>query len=233
MPDRGNLINAHGSIADALKVLHQGRFPLAVSIPQSDETFTSYVIRVGKQLHLDQLMPAHGDQLLQAKSSVTVRTNHAGQLYWFNTRYLSRGADARGLPYHVLEMPARLEHEDKRASFRIPLRLADNPRCVIALSAQERHQARLKNISEGGVCIRLPGRPDTLDTGKVVDCSVLLGEEEILQIEARVQHQQAIPRTSDTRVGLSFRRLPTREANALHRTLMQLQRRNIRSSVSA
>ena len=235
MPETTPAMESPEAINAFLEIFRASRRPLSISIPRSGDIFTSYLLNVRHdELHIDQLMPAIGSQMLQPGQSIDIRLSHNGIVYLFSADHIAVAVDVKNLPYHQVSRPARIGHLEKRASYRVQPKLADRPLVNIAITAEQSYKARLENISASGACLRIRSThatPNLIDS--LVRCEIQLANLEPLHCHALVRHHQHVAAFNESRLGVEFRQMPETNNRKLHQALMQLQRHNIRGYIGS
>ncbi len=206
------------------------RSPLSLTIPGYNEVYTSYILSIDEhQLHIDQLMPGIGNQLLQPGQSLEVRLNHQRVTYFFRSEHIAQAVDASDFLYHRVSRPAQVRLTEKRASYRVQPKLLDRPQVDVAITPGQSCRARLENISTNGACIRLKGNHSALELiDNRIRCEIQLVGLGMLSCEATVRHHQHVAVINESRLGVEFRQVPGASSRKLHQALMQLQRQSIR-----
>ena len=136
---------------------------------------------------------------------------------------------------HPVFLTAALPHREQRASFRTPVRLAESPACRVLVAPVQSCAARLEDISEGGVRLRLssaaPGVAQTLTIGMPLRVTIAFERAGHWQCHGRLKYLQALGGSGVTRAGIVFDGLSGTHLKTLRRTLMRQQRRNIRNGL--
>lgn len=226
-------VESPAAINTFLEAYRASRGPLSISIPRSGEIFTSYLLAVDlHELHIDQLMPQVGSQMLQAGQPLEIRLTHSGVVYLLSVEHIAPAVDVHNFPYHRVSLPARIERFEKRACYRVQPKLADRPLVNITTMAEQNYKARLENISDSGACLRIRSTHSAMALGdSLVRCEIQLANLEPLHCRALVRHYQHLTAFNESRLGVEFRQMPEHSTRKLHHALMQLQRHNIRSYI--
>lgn len=234
MPDALEIIESTAAVASTLETFRDIRSPLSITTPQTKEFFTSYIIKIeSNRLHIDQLIPKTGNTLLQPGQPVDIRTTHKGTTYLFRSNHIAQSTDRSNLPFHEISIPTQVQYLEKRSSYRIHLKLSENPTVqVLATEGQHHCQALLGNISNSGACIRLKGDLSSLEINGFIDCEILIPSLGPLSCKAIIRRLQHLPQADETKVGIEFWQLPITTTRKLHTVLMKLQRRNIREDLT-
>lgn len=235
MPDAPMAAESPEAVTAFLETFRTNRSPLSISIPRSGDIYTSYLLSIGhNELHIDQLMPAIGSQLLQTDQAIEIRLSHNGVVYLFSSDHIAVAVDANNLPYHQISRPTRIGHLEKRATYRVQPKLADRPIVNVAITAEQNCKARLENISDSGACLRIRSTHSTPELiGSLIRCEIQLASFEPLHCHALVRHHQHVAAFNESRLGVEFRQMPEASNRKLHQALMQLQRHNIRSYIGS
>ena len=231
MPELSQHNESPEAVAAFLDIFRTRRIPLSLTIPRSEQIYTSYILSIDEQqLHIDQLMPEIGNQLLQPGQAIDIRLNHQGIAYLFRADHVARAVDSSGFLYHQISRPAQVTYSEKRSSYRVQPKLADRPVVNVAITPGQTCKARLENISTSGACIRLKGNHSALEfIDNHIRCEIQLVGLGLLSCEATVRHHQHVAVINESRLGIEFRQVQGASNRKLHQALMQLQRHNIRS----
>ncbi|MCB1679434.1 MAG: hypothetical protein KDI16_12200 [Halioglobus sp.] len=129
---------------------------------------------------------------------------------------------------------APLPSREQRASFRTHVRLAQSPACRVLVTPVCSCAARLEDLSEGGVRLRLSdvssSVAQTLTIGVALRVTIAF-EREHWQCHGRLKYLQALGGSGVTRAGIVFDGLCGVRLKSLRRSLMRQQRHNIRNGL--
>jgi len=219
-----------------LETFRKFRTPMSVTTHKGADLFTSYLLKAKQnQLCIDQLVPKTGNLLLQPGQTIEFRIRYQGTTYLFNSIHLAQCWDDAGFEYHQIALPAQIQHLDKRAYYRIHIKLAENPVVQISMANGKPVEVRCENISKTGACLRFQDKHFSLETNNSIDCTIHLDGFDPLKCKAVVRYHQFHSNTSKNkigRVGIEFLQLPPADKKKLHKVLMKMQRHNLRSNMA-
>ncbi|MEH6616198.1 MAG: PilZ domain-containing protein [Porticoccus sp.] len=221
------------AVTSTLETFRDIRSPLSISTPRTKEVFTSYILKIEHtRLHIDQLIPKTGNALLQPGQPLDIHITHKGIAYLFRSNHIIQSVDRSNLPFHEISLPTQVQYLEKRSSYRIHLKWTESPTVRVFTSEDNSCQALLENISNTGACIRLQDSHTPLEINGFIDCEILLKNMEPLRCKAIIRRLQHLPKAKEIKVGVEFWQLPTAATRKLHKVLMKLQRRNIRTDLT-
>ena len=227
------VVTSADSIAALLKRFQQVRVPLQVEFGKKNVSYTSYLVSVTDSwLHIDQLIPGESNKQLKPGDNLAIQVSHAGTIYQFKSRYLSQPIAEDGFPCHKITLPQQLDFSEQRASFRVAVRREYAPSVNISTNDGQRLHAELENISDNGLCVRLP-EPKSINDTHHIHCEISFADFEPLSVEARVRYSQSAPRAPVSKIGMEFSPLSNLTRKRLNQWLMKLQRHHIRTSLPA
>lgn len=233
MPEMPETMESIEAIISTLEMLRIGRSPISVSPLQTKELFTSYILKISdNQILIDQLIPEHGNSLLQPGKPVDIQITHKGITYLFRSEHLLQSTDHQRFPYHEITLPAYVQYREKRSSLRIHLKLAESPAVKILAADGKIYQALLEDISTTGASIRLKGNHSSVKINDTIDCKILLDDLGPLNGKAIIRQLKCLAKTNEAIAGIEFSELPIPTIRKLHKVLMKLQRRNIRTNLT-
>lgn len=216
----------------ALHQIQRKRQFIEVSFDGDDVIYQSMVLEIDphkKTLWVDELFPRGYEGLAGQAVSVCVRQEHGRKLR-FQSVIIEPVDDAGNAPTYLLAMPASLEGDQRRSAYRLPLPKSDiEPEFLDP--DNNRHRARLNNLSVSGVGLVLKG--DFSDIWHVGDAfsDVCFGFAGIdVNCELRVKSLQAVEgAVTCTLVGGEFVDLQAREQRLLARSIATMQRQRIQA----
>lgn len=221
------------TILALLETFIDTRCPLSISPRGSKDFFSSFILAIDNDnLWIDQVIPKTGNGLFKQDQRVDVRISHQGTSYRFQSTHLNYGLDGKGFPYHQISLPTEINYLEKRAGFRIHLKLAESQPIWISIPPEKQHRASLENISENGACIRLKGNHLSLETCNVIDCQIQIANTLPLACKALIKHYHYSAKANETKAGIEFCQLSFSAEKQLHKMLMKLQRHNIRNDLT-
>jgi len=236
MPESLQTMESAEAVSAILETFRKFRIPMSVTAPQSEDRVTSYLLKAERhQLCIDQLVPKNANLLLQPGQAIDFRVRYQGTIYFFDSIHVAQSWDDSGLEYHQIASPRQIHYLDKRANYRIHIRLAENHNVQISVANDKPVKVRCENISKTGACFRLQGDHFPLETNGIMDCIINLDGFDPLKCQSVVRYHQYHTNTSKSKtrkVGIEFVQLSQADKKKIHAILMKMQRHNLRSNIA-
>ncbi|GAB1256508.1 flagellar brake protein [Aurantivibrio plasticivorans] len=207
---------------------HRNREFLEVTLPNDDRVYQSMLLEIDPDegtMLIDELFPSDFVGMPGQDIHCTLRQTN-GRHIQFDTQ-ISERHQYDGSPIYVVALPAELDFDQRRASYRLPLSsLAPVESWFLAPNQQE-HSARLKDLSIHGVCLEVEESAEGLSVGDSLrEVSFEFAGVPIL-CNLRVKNVQTGSRNSQ-RVGAQFVNLSAAEQRRLEQAIIQEQREYLR-----
>jgi CRP-like cAMP-binding protein len=213
-----------------LNRLVQSRSSVSLSLPRASGNFTSLCLAVNPEdnsLHLDEVVSEYRNPVLVGDTlSVTGSLNGTPLKFKTKVKEINK-LDRR--PLYVCSLPEVLVYEQQRDQFRLVLGLASRAEASMTIN-DKKLRGTIIDISEGGVCFRLPaGSP--IDRGHVIE-GVKLGLDtttsfnqdiEILNIHPVVHTPTLI------QIGARFKTISPEDVILLRDHIKEAERRRLRN----
>lgn len=165
-PGQQNLVEAPDKICHLLQQISGGHQLVNISMRAGQETVraSSAIIKVDPErllIYLDELNPQAANDTLQQTKSCRVDALLKGVPISFNGDWAGSGTQD-GIPFHGLRFPTRIRYDQRRAYFRVQVPLVPRTPVVLHVGDGPVWDARLRDISLGGLKADLDKAPTTL-----------------------------------------------------------------------
>ena len=211
--------------------LVQHRSPLSITLLETAQTYTSYVLQCSsaqQRTVLDQLFPDDTERAVRGGTLLQI-ASRADQL---QARFEAQVELCHQHPLGYLiqaYLPLVVHSRQRRLSFRT--RIPDQARLSPSVLYSEQRRAlraRLVDLSVGGLGAVVSSQ-EPLEAGEQLDCELNLPGH---RIAARAQVRSVHPATSGQRLGINFRELGPRRSAMLEQVIASLQRQSLRQRAS-
>lgn len=211
-----------------LKRMIRERDLLAVRIPGRQGSYTSAVLELDgdkKRLLLDELTPQEGHDQADVGLGLLVSTRHQGVDTRFFTKIREIGYEGSAY-YYVVDLPERIVYHQRRQHHRVPIRMT----LEHAVALGSGIQARLSDLSAGGLGGVIVGGGDKLHRGEEYQCRIELPGKPPLEltVELRFLGKPAGAK-GQQRFGGQFKHVRPGQQRQIDRLVVELQREILRN----
>jgi c-di-GMP-binding flagellar brake protein YcgR len=219
-------------IAILLQRLKRAHVILSITIPDNPEKFSSSLLLVdpkSKLIHLDELMPRHGQQYLMADAKVHISASLKGVDVGFHAQ-LSELKDSSNGPYMILPFPSHISHLQQRSSFRATVAINQASPVTFELDNGRVITGDLRDLSLGGMKIIFKGAiPELIDADTTItNCTMQLPSKEMIECHIDARFMSDLKNRSGTILGAKFVSLNKRLQNKIGRFVASLSRQMAR-----
>ncbi len=221
-------ISLPAQIASLLRRVHEERALLNITVPGSDDRYTSMVLEVNPamgQMLLDELHPAEGHERFLATKKFHAHTRLKGVDISF-AGILQATARENGMALYQIPLPALLLYRQRRSSYRV--RVGAGLVVPVILDDENlRHlQGLLCDISIGGIGLRLKAeQPALMDNGAVFSrCEIQLPGNERIHSGLELRFVSAVDRRNMVRFGGRFIGLEPSDQKLVEHFVVSLER---------
>lgn len=218
-------------IGNVLQHLIDDRTLLTITIPDSNDTYTSAVFKVDRKAHtfsLDELSPIEGHKLFLRKKTLQVDGQSRGAVLSF-TVHLKDQHSAKGIAYYEFDFPKVMTYVQRRAYFRAKIKNSQR------ISITTLHKASsisisgyVLDISTQGISV-LFNSPRNIERGEILTlCRMRLPDGQKVVFDLYVRYAQKLP-NERIRIGASFHDINTRNQRLIEKFVRKIERDTLRS----
>lgn len=215
-----------------LKKIHNKHSLLTITIETGDECFGSTILEINNDknyLVVDELYPESGHLKIKNDTSISISANHAGAFVHFKTTVEAIGENAKAA-YYKIGIPSELQYHQRRNTYRITTSLTSPVRVNLVNEDEILLKAELRDISHGGVCLRVNAAShikiqngDTIPT-----CLIQIGEDRKIMCTLNVCHVEIMKETGALRIGAEFTDMSKFDRRELEHFIVTLEREIIK-----
>ena len=213
-----------------LNRLVQSRSSVSLNLPRITGNFSSLCLAVDPEnntLNLDEVISEYRNPV-QPGDTLKVTGSINGTPLTFDTQVIDIDRDDH-TPLYVCSLPEVLIYAQQRHQFRLALGLASRAEVIMSID-NKRFRGAMIDISEGGLCFRLPaGAP--IKKGDVIDkVKLSLDNKTKLEQAIEILNSHAVVHSPNTKqIGAKFVDISTEQTAALRDFIKEAERRRLRN----
>ncbi len=229
--EQDDYVTVPAQIAHVLQELSASRALVTVTVPGSDQRFTSSILRVdrdGGEVLMDELNPREGHELLIKKRQLRVNARLKGVELGFVAAVI-KADPAGGIAVYHVRLPKKLYYNQRRRYYRLVVGVS--PQVPVSLECAEDVSLRgeVHDISVGGIGARFtPNEHEDIKTGQRLEhCAIELPDSGIIRsalevcfVDRRSQHQ--------LKLGGRFLDLTNADQQSISRFITGLERKRLK-----
>lgn len=229
-----HLLTSRQEIIGLLKKIYRNHSLLTVSFDDKEQRFGSAILEINTEnnyLVIDEFWPEIGNSETLLKKKLDISTYHAGINMHFNNA-IEEIAEKDDAPYYKIRMPMQIAYKQRRSSYRVKTGISNPIPVSLATEDQVLIRAELRDISIGGMNMRLmddPVKPLRVED-QIPTCIIrsrygqnILASIEICRIKESNFHRNMCIATRFTGIGKPDRR-------ALEQLIATLDRETIKKT---
>lgn len=227
-----NFLTDQVKIINLLKNMEEASPLCTINIGGTNEQFSSSILDIqleNNQIIIDELIPPHGNKLLDNQNTVKLSSIHKGIHLAFKLEQIESG-DSRGITFYKTIIPDRVYYPQRRTSPRIHITTFN----LLFSGITERTNATIGgaifDLSRGGLGITIPNSIARFQRGELIrNCHITLNNQTIdfdLTIRFVKNSNKGHRRTL---IGGNFENLSSKGKNRLERFIATLEREEIRN----
>ncbi len=201
-----------------------------VRLAGSERYFNSVLLNVDHErgyLYLDELFPAEGHKRVVPGIKAHIYTQKDKVGVHFLTVIEAIQTHEKTAVY-VLPFPEAIDYQQKRSHYRVYIGLGQHFGVKLKNAEEEEFEGRLVDLSLGGLGVSLP-RDTPIKQGEALELVELyLPDEDNLNVKVEVRRVQDDSNRRQLSVGLMFLKLSAQADRILQRSMIVLEREQIR-----
>ena len=219
-------------IVSLLKKIYSHHSLLTVSIDTSEACFGSTIIEINndeKYLVMDELYPTEGHNLIGVGTTISVSAHHSGAFVNFSGKIEAIGSN-EDAAYYKINIPGEVEFHQRRNTYRVATSIS-KPIVVNLLNEEDvLISAELRDISLGGVCLRMKDLPHVSirDGDHIPTCLIKISNDRKIMGAINICHVERIKETGSLRIGAEFASLSKFDQRELEHLIATLDREIIK-----
>lgn len=217
-----------------LNRLVQSRSSVSLTLPRASGKFSSICLAVDAEkntLELDEVISEYRNPIQQG-DVLKVTGSISGTPLNFKTEVLEIvRKDNR--PLYVCSFPEVLVYVQQRHQFRLGLGVASRAEVVISID-NKRFRGAMIDISEGGLCFRLPAKAPVQKGDIVEKVKLSLDTRTIFEQAIEILNTHAVVHSPTTKqIGARFKDISTEQTVKLRDYIKEAERRRLRNVKNA
>lgn len=219
-------------IASLLKKIYSHHSLLTVSLDSSEACYGSTIIEINNDEHyivVDELYPTDGHNLIKVDTKISVSAHHAGAFVNFSGTIEAIGSN-EDAAYYKIGIPKEVEFHQRRNTYRVATSISD-PIVVNLLNEEDvLISAELRDISLGGVCLRMKDLPhiQIRDGEHIPTCLIKISDDRKILSSINICHVERIKETGSLRIGAEFASISNFDQRELEHLIATLDREIIK-----
>ncbi len=232
LSNQTNLESIRLTTADDIHLLLKKVFSkhslLTITIGSADEYFGSTIIEINHDdnyLVIDELHPEHGHEQIEVGKKLSFNARYSGAFVNFVSTVEAIGENEKAA-YYKIEMPEEVEYHQRRNTYRIATNV-NNPIPVNLVNEDEvLIKAELRDISHGGLCLRVNDSPHISLTGgsHIPTCLIQVDKNKKILSSLNLCHVESIKETGSLRIGAEFAKMSKIDRRELEHLIAALER---------
>ena len=206
---------------------------LTITIGSSDECYGSTILEVNnddKYLVIDELHPEKGHAKIKVGTSISFNASHAGASVYFIGTVEAIGENTKAA-YYKIGMPEEIQYHQRRNTYRITTSINEPVAVNLVNENEVLIKAELRDISHGGVCLRVNAASHiSISSGDVMPtCLIQVNEERKILSSLNICHVEVIKETGSLRIGAEFLNMSNLDQRELEHFIASLERAVIKN----
>jgi c-di-GMP-binding flagellar brake protein YcgR len=206
---------------------------LTITIGSSDECYGSTILQINnddKYLVIDELHPEKGHDKIKVGTSISFNANYAGASVYFIGTVEAIGENKKAA-YYKIGMPEEIQYHQRRNTYRITTTISEPVAVNLVNENEVLIKAELRDISHGGVCLRVnPASHISISGGDVIPtCLIQVNEERKILSSLNICHVEVIKETGSLRIGAEFLNMSKLDQRELEHFIASLERAVIKN----
>ena len=219
-------------IVSLLNKIHSKHSLLTITVNSSEACFGSTILEVNKEEHylvLDELYPQEGHNLIKGDTEISVNAHYAGAFVYFSGKIEAIGSNDDAA-YYKVKIPDEVEYHQRRNTYRVTTSLSDPIPVNLVTKDEVMIPAELRDISLGGVCLRLKdvSHVSLNDGDHIPTCLIQVSKDRKILGSLNVCHVEKIKETGSLRIGAEFALLSKFDQRELEHLIATLDRETIK-----
>jgi len=226
-----NFLTDARKINKLLKNIEEESPLCTISIEGTSEEFSSSILDIqleNQQIILDELIPEHGNELLNNAKHLKLTTIYNGIRLAFKLSHIKTGY-SREIAYYKAAIPQRIYYPQRRSSPRIQLNTLNIPFSGISDRTKSTVGGNIFDLSRGGIGFIIPNNRARFQRGDLIkNCQISL-DDCIMNFDLTVRFVKAANHgAGQTQIGGYFENITSKSQNKVERFVASLEREEIR-----
>jgi c-di-GMP-binding flagellar brake protein YcgR len=221
-------LTAADDISNLLNKIYAKHSLLSVTIDSPDEFYGSTIIEINENenyLVIDELYPVEGHNLVEIGTRLTFNTQYSGAFVNF-TSTVDAVAENEKAAYYKISMPKELEYHQRRNTYRIATNINEPIQVNLVNEDEELIKAELRDLSHGGLCLRVNKIPLMLihNGSYIPTCLIQVDKNKKILSSLNICHVETIKETGTLRIGAEFAAMSKIDRRELEHLIASLER---------
>jgi len=211
-----------------LKKINAKHSLLSVTIESFDQYYGSTIIEINndeKYLVIDELYPEEGHAKIAVGTHLSFITQYSGAFVHFVGTIEAIGENEKAA-YYKIGMPEEIEYHQRRNTYRIATNVNDPIRVNIVNDEEVLIKAELRDISHGGLCLRIKASPhiSIKSNDYIPTCIIQVDQSRKILSSLNICHVETLSETGSLRVGAEFAQISKIDRRELEHLIASLER---------
>ena len=226
------LLTQRDEIVSLLNKINSKHSLLTIVLNTAEECFGSTILEINKEenyLVLDELYPIQGHELIKVGTEISLNAHHAGAFVNFTNTIEAIGSNDDAA-YYKISIPGEIEYHQRRNTYRVTTSMSEPIPVNLVNEENVLVSAELRDISLGGVCLRLNDSSHVTfkDGDHIPTCLIQVSKDRKILSSLNICHVEKINETGSLRIGAEFGSISKFDQRELEHLIATLDREIIK-----
>ncbi len=219
-------------IAHILQELSASHTLVTVSVPGSNQLFTSSILSVDREageVLMDELNPREGHDLLVKKRQLRVNSRLKGVEVGFRGA-VTKSHQAGGIAIYHVSLPKRLFYNQRRQYYRLVVGISPHVPVTLECAEGLLLHGQVHDISVGGIGARFtPSEDENVETGqRLENCAIELPDSGTISSALEICFVDRSSPSRQLKLGGRFLNLARADQQSISRFITSLERKRLK-----